>query len=167
MRKTKVTIIGALFICLLIVGGTAAMGKHLFLDIARPLGTDPKMYNENPDPVYNGNSNQLTKSSESSLLSKDDILAANEFPEGSKVTRLELVTWGEEEKQQQEARYSIVALERLVWVLEAEIPEYEHARFGTIRDAKVHYVYDAETGDVLNSGFTGTPEEVPLQARER
>lgn len=171
MKKMKVAIVSGLLTALIAVGATTAMGKDETLDIERapeenatldirsPLGTDPKLYNENPDPLYKGNSELLLEGGDH-LLTKEEILAANEFPEES-ITRVELITWGEYEKQNQEGRYAIVDVDRLVWVLEAEVPKYEHYRFGTIHNAKVHVVYDAETGEGLNSGFTGTPENDP------
>lgn len=164
--KRKITLLGSLFFCLLLIGAVTVFGKSTTLDIPRPLVVDPQMYNEDPEPLYQAN-NHLFQINSDAFLNKEDILAAVEFPEGSKVTKLELTTWGERKEQKGEARYAVVATERLVWVMEAEVPKYEHARFGTIHNAKVHYVYDAETGDVLNTGFIGTPEKVPLQARRR
>jgi hypothetical protein len=168
MKKMKAAIVGGLLTVLIIVTATTAMGKDTTLDIERPLGTDPKLYNENPDPFYKGNSELFLGGSslDAHLVTKEEILTAHEFPEGSTITWLELVTWGEEEKRKQEGRYAIVDMDRLVWVLEADVPNYEHYRFGTIQNAKVHFVYDAETGEGLNSGFTGKPEKDPYPIYE-
>ncbi len=80
---------------------------------------------------------------------------------------LHLTSWGAYEQQQNDGTFYMVAPGRQVWVFEAQVPEYDHARLGRVLNASVRVVFDAETGVVIHRTITGQPVQAPLISRKR
>ncbi|PTQ52345.1 MAG: hypothetical protein HSCHL_0396 [Hydrogenibacillus schlegelii] len=45
------------------------------------------------------------------------------------------------------------------------MPEFNDFRLGLLRDAEVTFVFDAETGQLLNQKIVGFPDKLPMIAR--
>lgn len=115
---------------------------------------DPNFYQETPPPTKPDN-HELPLSS---LISREDILSSRVLPDSARNLSLQLTTYGDYASSEGGVSPDI-ALGRQVWVLKDEYPAYEHYRFGKMENAQVTTAFDAETGEMLGTGFVGTPLE--------
>jgi hypothetical protein len=130
--------------------------------LPRPLGRNASRYIDNPRPIFPDNSNVP----EATLITRQEILSSLHLPEKVHLTQLNLMTWTEFNEQDGDGGVSPqISGGRQVWVLQAALPEYNHYRFGVMRDAELTFVFDAQTGDLLTRKVTGIPDEVPAQAQ--
>ena len=92
---------------------------------------------------------------ESDLISRAQILSSRDLPESAKHLSLELTTWGSHAAEVGDSPE--IAEGRQIWVLKDEYAEYEHYRFGAMKNAQTTTVFDAETGELLSSNVVGIP----------
>jgi hypothetical protein len=160
--KTKMVLLAVL--CLVPIAAIAStVYAQQLPDGLWPLGTDPSRYVNNPAPAFPNNSSL----SVSVLIPSERILSSRNLPTGARLISLNLMNWGEYSKQEGGGQFPLVADGRLVWVLKDEYPEYRHYRRGLFKNAKVTEVFDAQTGQLLNSKIVGFPENIRFPTQPR
>lgn len=147
----------ALFIFAVVLGVSAS---GMATGVSRPQGVDPKAYVENPAPVFPDN----VPLASSRIIPKEKILETIKVPPEGQVS-VELTAWGAYERAEKSGTSHLVGPDRQVWVLKAKMPEFNDFRLGLIRDAEVTFVFDAETGQLLNQKIVGIPDKLPMIAR--
>ncbi|KWW97339.1 hypothetical protein TR75_09305 [Hydrogenibacillus schlegelii] len=138
--------------------GVSASGKAT--GVPRPQSVDPKADVENPAPVFPDNAPLAS----SGIIPKEKIIETIKGPPEGQVSA-ELTTWRAYERAEKTGTSHFVGPDRQVWVLKAKMPEFNDFRLGLIRDAEVTFVFDAETGQLLNQKIVGFPDKLPMIAR--
>jgi hypothetical protein len=132
-----------------------AAGLYLWLRGRGGAPAQPPSSGGEPPPALVAN-NQLPTSA---LLSQATIEASSKVPTGGRRIATQLLQWGAYIKQEQGAKVTsyYVAPGRMVWLLKEAYPRYAY-RHGSMTDATVTRVYDAQTGRLLHLQVRGKPE---------
>ena len=132
------------------------------------VGTQASRYIDLPAPAFPDNS----ALPESSLLTKEQIFSTLRFPSDAKVVGLSLKKWGERPSKQKGTlrrlvnnncrggteraiTYRLPANSRQIWVLNSEFSNYQEKDVKPLNNAKVTFVFDAETGQLLQQMIGG------------
>ncbi|MBE0447495.1 MAG: hypothetical protein IBX64_05265 [Actinobacteria bacterium] len=117
-----------------------------------PIGVDEKQYNHDPEPRLKDNKGKVGQESKAKL---EFHVPAEKLPEGVKRLEEKLLTWSEYQKSvNDKSKDREIADDREVWIVKTYYPQYNHVRFGTINDAIITRIYDAETGKYLGYDLT-------------
>ncbi|MCM8711231.1 hypothetical protein M2651_09335 [Clostridium sp. SYSU_GA19001] len=124
----------------------------------KPEEHNSQNYNNNPKPLYTANKNIDS----SSLISKANILKKLESNQiktkNSFIKSVKLETWSEhvlENNKENTVVNLLIDPERMVWVILTSYPDGITTKAGFYSNAILTSVYDAQTGDLLESTVTG------------
>ena len=138
---------------LVIIGGTICVQNRQVL-AAIPDIENPNIQRETPPAALPDNS----RLPQSNLIDRAQILSSRTLPDSAKNLSLQLTTWGSYATSREvSVELPAISQARQVWVLKDEYAEYVHPRIGTMRNAQVTTIFDAETGSFLGSSTVGTP----------
>lgn len=144
----KKIIIISLISVILIISGITALAQNK--KISHPNSFDK--YNENPTPIYTKND----KSDQKNFVPEDKYLKNIVQKSDSKIISNELKTWGKHVKDENEEGINYqIDTERMVKVIKVEYPQGLDTKAGFYKNAIAINVFDAETGDLIESTVTG------------
>lgn len=150
MNKAVSSSLSLLFI---IIGSTVCIQNRQAL-AAIPDFMNPNVIRETPPATLPDNS----RLPQSSLIDQTRILSSRTLPTSAKNLSLQLTTWSSyATSQAASVELPAISQARQVWILKDEYVEYAHPRIGTMRNAQVTTIFDAETGALLGSSTVGTP----------
>lgn len=118
--------------------------------ISHPFSSDK--YNENPTPIYTRNDTRDVKS----FVSEGKCIESIAKTKTSHIKSKELKTWGQHVKDdEEEATNYQIDSNRMVRVIKTEFPDGLDTKAGFYKNAVLTSVFDAETGNLIESHITG------------
>lgn len=125
----------------------------------KPLGAENQVYNLNPAPQLKSN----VQEKEKILNQKEAILSKFKLGQNDKILSAELKTWSDYNAVNTvngvEALNTTIANDRLVWVVDVSFPDGYDSRIGHYNTAKVTYVIDPESQEVVAKDVSGDLEK--------
>ncbi len=144
----KKTIIFYLILVFLLVSGITIFAQNA--KITHPNSSDK--YNENPTPIYAKNNNTEIEN----FVTEDKCLKNIVQKSDSIIISKELKTWGKHVSDEKEEGINYqIDPERMVRVIKVKYPQGLDTKAGFYKNAIAINVFDAETGNLIESTVTG------------
>lgn len=135
-----------------------AIGSIISIQTRQVIAAIPDIQNPNivraAPPVALPDNSQVPQAS---LMNRDAIFSRRVLPDSARNVSLELTTFGRYLASPEGGGGDLQAVSqgRQVWVLKDRYAEYEHIRLGSMQDAEVTSIIDAETGNTIGTSISG------------
>ena len=152
MKKNILISVIAVFVALISVTTALALNVGNAANSVASHQVSSEEYNENPTPIYTANETENANN----FVSEDKCIANIAKTNTSKIITKELKTWGQHvtDDKEEAINYQIDS-NRMVRVIKTEFPDGLDTKAGFYDNAVLTSVFDAETGNLIESHVTG------------